>query len=311
MKTILLSIYLLSICPFFGITNSLFNMPKDNYLINIYGFTSAKNIVFDKRNICPFILLDKENENKILNVILSILDNVKEENYFNEDIFFQTPSIYFELGSFENNDRDTDGLIKSDWLNIYYNPFSKRILGYKNGKKYIYGKLNVISKDILGMSLTEIKPSSEIDEFCIYYKKSDNFEIKDYYLLANNNFKKVLSIDSAYDASKGQLIKLIKGSYQLEVVDSIGRGTSVNTSHLKIYEINIKKCQLRKIFDIPISGYNGSGPEDYWKSNYSFVDIDNDGNMEIIIEDLKGQISYKYNMTVQRYVIPEIYRDCQ
>ncbi len=288
---IVISIILILITNSFAKSNSnnINKLQLNDYDFIVYKLLKSKTGSFDKKRTIEIdeISLEKKKSDSILKNLLfalSTLKNVKVE----EKKFFSYPVIKIGLGAFAKTIKDSDMKQLLCWRDIFYNPFLNQFLIFIDDKLYKAGITNALLTELIKEVFNYEKVIITKGANKIFFVKNIFKEKASVIMLSGSKLKLLKTIYSAYNASTCNSIKLLKNNIHLEVVESVGRGTSVNYKILSIYKIDYKNVALERAFQYQISGYNGPSAKNFFKYRYKYVDLDFDSIKEIVI-NMKGK----------------------
>ncbi|MCP4161475.1 MAG: hypothetical protein GY760_15490 [Deltaproteobacteria bacterium] len=293
---IIISIILFLITNSFAKSNNINKLPLNDYDIIVYKLLKSKTGSFYKKRTIEIneISLERKKSDSILKNLLfalSTLKNVKVE----KKIFFSYPVIKIGLGVFTKTIKDSDMKQLLCWRDIFYNPFLNQFLIFIDDKLYKSGNNNALLTELIKEVFNYEKIITTKGANKIFFVKN-NFEEKASVIMLNGSKLELLkTIPSAYNASTCKSIQLFKNKLHLEVVESVGRGTSVNYQILSIYKIDYKNVALERAFQYQISGYYGPSEKNFFQHKYKYVDLDFDSIKEIVI-NIKGKEKiYKFS----------------
>lgn len=243
-------------------------------------------------------LEDEYDKKVIINQLLTAIPKLSKHNV-EENEFYKKPFIYIRFGSFSDKSRNENGEKTGIWQDILFNPFSNNLLLYINDDLYKSGIWTEASSELVNAVIKNYSNSKIIyknSDYLISFIKDERIETCYLILIPKNGNCRLLGdFKNAYFSTNCRKINLIKNRIHVEINESSGKGTAVNSHTMYILEINSVDSKSKIVFEKEISGFHGPSPDDYWENKIEYNDINQDSNSEIILTNKGNRSIFKYD----------------
>lgn len=241
---------------------------------------------------------DSLNEKEIIAYLLKELPALAPQKV-NEATFFNGPFIHLTLMTFNKKNRNEENLIEGISQEIFINPTNKQILLYIDDILYKSGILKTATYSLMNEIVSSLDLAEVIYQDNNYFITFIKDPISRYYHLIlfsqNGSAYFLKEFHDAYKATTCKQVHLMNGKLHLEVIESAGVGSNVNSTWLHILAIDNQQKIATTVLEKNISGYTGPSSTDYWEKEVTYKDLDVDGILEIILSSKDSRNVFKYN----------------